>query len=31
MTAADLVYRDFEPADAASVTELWQECALTRP
>lgn len=31
MTAADLVYRDFEPADAASVTELWQECGLTRP
>ena len=31
MTAADLVFRDFEPADAASVTELWQVCGLTRP
>ena len=31
MTAADLVFRDFEPADAASVTKLWQECGLTRP
>ena len=30
MTAADLVFRDFKPADAASP-ELWQECGLTRP
>ena len=30
MTTADLVFRDFKPADAASVTELWLECGLTR-
>ena len=31
MTTADLVFRDFKPADAASVKELWLECGLTRP
>ena len=31
MTAADLVFRDFDLADAALVIELWQECGLTRP
>ena len=31
MTTPDLVFRDFKPADAASVTELWLECGLTRP
>ena len=31
MTAADFVFRDFEPADTACVVDLWQKCELTRP
>ncbi len=31
MRVADLVFREFEPADAALVIELWQECGLMRP
>ena len=31
MTAANFVFRDFEPADTACVVDLWQKCELTRP